>query len=77
LASKAALNMLTVAYAKELRPDGIKVNAADPGFTATDFNNHRGYRTVEQAAAIVVRLATLLTDGPTGTFQNENGLVPW
>jgi NAD(P)-dependent dehydrogenase (short-subunit alcohol dehydrogenase family) len=75
--SKAALNAITVAYAKELRPTGIKVNAADPGFTATDFNNHRGYRTVEQAASIVVRLAMLATDGPTGTFQDENGIVPW
>jgi len=75
--SKAAVNAITVAYAKELRADGIKVNAADPGFTATDFNNHRGYRTVEQAAVVVVRLATLAADGPTGTFQDENGIVPW
>jgi NAD(P)-dependent dehydrogenase (short-subunit alcohol dehydrogenase family) len=75
--SKAAVNAITVAYAKELRPNGIKVNAADPGFTATDFNNHCGYRTVEQAAVVVVRLATLAADGPTGTFQDENGPVPW
>lgn len=75
--SKAALNMITVAFAKELRPARIKVNAADPGFTATDLNNHRGYRSVEQAATIVVRLATLPADGPTGTFQDENGMVPW
>jgi NAD(P)-dependent dehydrogenase (short-subunit alcohol dehydrogenase family) len=75
--SKAALNMVTVAYAKELQATGIKVNAADPGFTATDFNDHRGYRTVKQAAVVVVRLATLAADGPTGTFQDENGLVPW
>jgi NAD(P)-dependent dehydrogenase (short-subunit alcohol dehydrogenase family) len=39
--------------------------------------HHRGYRTVEQAAVIAVRLATLPTDGPTGTFQDENGPVPW
>jgi NAD(P)-dependent dehydrogenase (short-subunit alcohol dehydrogenase family) len=75
--SKTALNAITVAYAKELRETGIKVNAADPGFTATDFNNHRGYRTVEQAAVVAVRLATLDEDGPTGTFQDENGPVPW
>ena len=75
--SKTALNAITIAYAKALRPSGIKVNAADPGFTATDFNDHRGYRTVEQAAAVVVRLATLAADGPTGTFQDENGMVPW
>ncbi len=75
--SKTALNAVTVAYAKELRETGIKVNAADPGFTATDFNHHRGHRTVEQAAVIAVRLATLDADGPTGTFQDENGAVPW
>jgi NAD(P)-dependent dehydrogenase (short-subunit alcohol dehydrogenase family) len=75
--SKTALNALTIAYAKELQETAIKVNAADPGFTATDLNSHRGYRTVEQAAVIAVRLATLGADGPTGTFQDENGTVPW
>ena len=75
--SKTALNAITVAYAKELRDTNIKVNSADPGFTATDLNNHRGHRTTEQAAAVVVRLATLSSDGPTGTFQNENGVVAW
>jgi NAD(P)-dependent dehydrogenase (short-subunit alcohol dehydrogenase family) len=75
--SKTALNAVTVAYAKELRATGIKVNSADPGFTATDLNQQRGYRTVEQAAVIAVRLATLGANGPTGTFQDENGPVPW
>ena len=75
--AKTALNAITVAYAKELRETRIKVNAADPGFTATDLNQHRGYRTVQQAAVIAVRLATLDADGPTGTFQDDNGTVPW
>ncbi|HEX3923035.1 MAG TPA: SDR family oxidoreductase [Streptosporangiaceae bacterium] len=75
--SKTSLNAVTLAYAKELRESGIKVNCADPGFTATDLNQHRGYRTVEQAAVIAIRLATLGPDGPTGTFQDENGVVPW
>jgi NAD(P)-dependent dehydrogenase (short-subunit alcohol dehydrogenase family) len=75
--SKAALNFITIAYAKELKDTPIKVNAADPGFTATDFNNQRGYRTVEQGATTAVRLATLDNDGSTGTFQDENGIVPW
>jgi NAD(P)-dependent dehydrogenase (short-subunit alcohol dehydrogenase family) len=75
--SKTALNAITVAYAKELRETRIKVNAANPGFTATDLNNHRGYRTVEQGAVIAVRLATLGPEGPTGTSQDENGTVPW
>ena len=75
--SKTALNAITVAYAKELRENGIKVNAADPGYTATDLNNHSGPRTVKQGALAVVRLALLDDDGPTGTFQDENGVVAW
>lgn len=70
-ASKAALNMLTVKLAKELLPDGIKVNATDPGFTATDLNGHTGYRTVEQAAGVVVEMATLGFMGPTGGFFHD------
>ena len=75
--SKAALNAITVEFAKELAGTTIKVNAADPGFTDTDFNNHRGYRTVEQAATVIVHLATLDEGGPTGSFQDENGNIPW
>ena len=75
--SKAALNFLTVAYAKELRDTAIKVNSANPGFVATDINGHRGHRTVGQGAAVAVRLATLGPDGPTGTSQDEDGAVPW
>lgn len=70
-ASKAALNMLTVKLAKELVADGIKVNAADPGYTATDLNGHTGPRSVEEAAGIAVELATLDRMGPTGGFFND------
>ena len=70
-ASKAALNMLTVKLAKALLADGIKVNAADPGYTAADLNGHSGPRTVEEAAAIAVELATLGPLGPTGGFFND------
>ncbi|MFJ4717367.1 SDR family oxidoreductase [Streptomyces sp. NPDC088785] len=75
--SKTALNALTVAYARELRGTPIKVNAANPGFTATDMNGHRGHQSVEQGATVAVRLATLGPDGPTGTSQDDNGPVPW
>jgi NAD(P)-dependent dehydrogenase (short-subunit alcohol dehydrogenase family) len=75
--SKSALNAVALSFAKELAASGIKVNAADPGFTATDFNGHSGYRTVEQAAKSVAFLATLDKDGPTGGFFFDGESVPW
>jgi NAD(P)-dependent dehydrogenase (short-subunit alcohol dehydrogenase family) len=74
-ATKVALTMLTVQYARAL--DGILVNAADPGYTGTDFNNHRGTQTVTEGTDAIVHLATLPPDGPTGTFQDRYGTVPW
>ena len=70
-ASKSALNMFTVKFAKALLAEGIKINAADPGYTATDLNGHSGPRTVEEAAVIAVELATLDAMGPTGGFFND------
>lgn len=75
--SKTALNAVTVAFAQELKDTAIKVNAVCPGYTATDLNQHRGPRTVEQAARAPVRLATLPADGPTGRFFNDEGPLPW
>jgi NAD(P)-dependent dehydrogenase (short-subunit alcohol dehydrogenase family) len=64
--SKAALNMITVMYAKELKDTPVKVNSANPGFTATDFNDHRGFRSAAEGAEPSVYLATLPPDGPSG-----------
>ena len=75
--SKAAVNMLTVVYAAQLRGKGVKVNAADPGYCATDLNGHSGPRTAAQGAIAAVRLATLDDDGPTGGYFDEAGPVPW
>ncbi|MGH7137694.1 MAG: SDR family oxidoreductase [Pirellulales bacterium] len=75
--SKTALNAITLAFAIELESTGIKVNAADPGFIATDLNNFEGTRTVQQGAREPVRLALLDANGPTGTFSNEEGPLPW
>jgi NAD(P)-dependent dehydrogenase (short-subunit alcohol dehydrogenase family) len=74
-ASKAALNMVTSQYAKALT--GFQVNAVDPGYTATDLNGHRGFQTVEEGAEVVVRAASLTPDGPTGSFFDRRGPVPW
>ncbi|WP_053722902.1 SDR family NAD(P)-dependent oxidoreductase [Saccharothrix sp. NRRL B-16348] len=75
-ASKAAATMLTVQYAKS--EPGIKFNALEPGFTATDMTAaFDGGRSPEESARTVVRLATLDADGPTGTFQDETGDLRW
>jgi hypothetical protein len=48
-----------------------------PGFVATELNDFRGFRTVEQGAKQAVKMALLGPDGPTGTFSDEDGTVPW
>ncbi|NBE95016.1 SDR family oxidoreductase [Nonomuraea sp. KC401] len=75
--SKSALSALTVQYANELRKDGILVNAAAPGYVDTDSNNHTGHLTPAQGATVLVRLATLGGDGPTGGFFSVDGPLPW
>jgi NAD(P)-dependent dehydrogenase (short-subunit alcohol dehydrogenase family) len=78
--SKAALNAITVQYATELREHGISVNSVAPGLTATDFTKDLGFeipRTATEGAAIAVRMATLEGDGPTGSFFDDDGEVPW
>ena len=76
-ASKAAVNMLTVQLAYELRDTAIKVNSANPGYTATDLNGFAGTDTPEQGAAEAIRLALLPADGPTGTTSSATGPIPW
>jgi NAD(P)-dependent dehydrogenase (short-subunit alcohol dehydrogenase family) len=76
-ASKTALNAMTLAMAIELETTGIKVNAACPGFTKTNLNNYAGTQTVEEGAREPVRLALIGPDGPTGTFSNAAGPLPW
>ena len=87
--SKTALNMITAQYAKELWDTPIKVNAANPGYCATDLNHQSGFLSPAQGAEPIVHLATLDADGPTGTFYGnlwvsqtpdgdpEYGPLPW
>jgi len=75
--SKSALNALTIQFAREFRDSSLKINAAAPGFTATDMNQGRGTRTVRQASVVIVRLATLDERGPSGGFFEDSGEVPW
>jgi NAD(P)-dependent dehydrogenase (short-subunit alcohol dehydrogenase family) len=76
-ATKAAVNMVTVMLANELRGTGILVNAADPGNCATDMGGWEAARTPAEGAAVAVRLATLDADGPTGQVHAEPGQLPW
>lgn len=82
VSSKAALNAYTILLANNLLNTPFKVNAVDPGYTATDFNHHSGPGTVPDAAARVVKAATLAPDGPTGQFFSDDnvpdtGISPW
>jgi NAD(P)-dependent dehydrogenase (short-subunit alcohol dehydrogenase family) len=70
--SKTALNAYTVVLAHELRDSSFKINAVDPGYTATDFNDHRGPGSIADAAAIIVKYATLDANGPTGKFFSND-----
>ena len=74
-ASKAAVTMLTMQYAKAL-PD-VRFNAADPGYTATDFNAHHGHQTVTEGTDAIVTLATEPPTAGTGRFIDRFGVVPW
>ena len=75
-ASKAAASMLTLQYAKA--EPGIRFNAVEPGTTATDMTAAFGIgRSPKESAQVVVRLATLGADGPTGSLSDESGVLPW
>jgi NAD(P)-dependent dehydrogenase (short-subunit alcohol dehydrogenase family) len=74
-ASKAAVNMVTVQFAKAF--PAFRINAVEPGFTKTDLNGNTGTQTVEEGAEIIVRMARLGQDGPTGGYFDAAGPLPW
>ena len=74
-ASKTAVNTITVQYAKAF--PGVRINAVDPGYTATDLNGRTGTQTVEEGAGIIVRMAQIGPDGPTGGHFTASGPVAW
>ena len=73
--SKTAVNMLTSMYAKAYPK--MRVNAVDPGYTATDLNGNRGTQTLVEGVVPIVRMSVINEDGPTGTFVGAEGVVPW
>ena len=74
-ASKTAVNMITVQYAKAFPT--MRINAVEPGYTKTDLNGNTGIQTVEQGAGIIVRMAQVAPDGPTGGYFDAEGTLPW
>lgn len=74
-ASKTAVNMITVQYAKAF--PNMRINAVEPGFTKTDLNGNTGVQTVEEGAEIIVRMAQVGPDGPTGGYFDAAGRLPW
>ncbi|MDT7617368.1 MAG: hypothetical protein QOF00_4815 [Pseudonocardiales bacterium] len=74
-ASKVAVNMITVQYAKAF--PNMRINAVEPGYTKTDLNGNTGMQTVEQGAEIIVRMAEVNPDGPTGGYFDTDGSLPW
>jgi NAD(P)-dependent dehydrogenase (short-subunit alcohol dehydrogenase family) len=75
--SKTALNAVSVAFAKELEPFGIKVNAVEPGTVATDLNGNTGNMTPDEGAESAVEMALIGADGPTAGFFGRYGRQPW
>lgn len=74
-ASKATVNAITIQYAKAF--PNIRINMVEPGFTNTDLNGRTGTQTVEEGAEVIVAMAMLGPDGPTGTFRSKDRLLPW
>jgi len=75
MTSKAAVIMLSLQYSKLL--PAMRVNSIDPGYTATDLNGHNGTQTVTQGTDAIVAMATIGSDGPTGTFSDRSGVIAY
>jgi NAD(P)-dependent dehydrogenase (short-subunit alcohol dehydrogenase family) len=73
--SKAAVTMITVHYAKAFPK--MRINCVDPGYTATDLNGNSGFQSAATAAGIIAQMACLDPDGPTGTYRDVHGPLPW
>jgi len=69
--------MLTIQFGKELTDTAVKINSAAPGYTITDMNQGKGTKSVEQASQIIIQLALLDENGPSGRYFEESVEIPW
>jgi NAD(P)-dependent dehydrogenase (short-subunit alcohol dehydrogenase family) len=74
--SKAALNNLTIAFAKVLKKDGVAVNSICPGWVRTDMGGDAAPRSAAEGVSIILQLATM-PNPPSGKYLDESGPVPW
>lgn len=72
--SKAAINMMAVQLATLL--PNIRINAADPGLTATDLSGGQGH-SVHDGTDAIIAYALAVRSGPSRTFADHDGIVPW
>ncbi|MFE5585095.1 SDR family NAD(P)-dependent oxidoreductase [Kitasatospora sp. NPDC056531] len=76
--SKAALNAVTLVYARVLRESGIKVSSLEPGYCATDLNGHSGHATAEEGGRRIARQLGEALSAPSGQFFHpDGGTYPW
>lgn len=76
-ASKAALNMLTVQLAAELKGTSIVVNSVAPGYVQTDLTGGNGHMTPAEGARLPVQYALLGGGAVSGQFVAPEGPVAW
>lgn len=76
-ASKTALNAFTVLLAEQLKGTPFKINSVTPGYTSTNLNNYQGAKTPAEGATVIVKYATLDSEGPTGGFFGHDGSISW
>lgn len=75
--TKAALNVLTIKLATELKGTGILVNSVCPGWVKTDMGGPHAPRSIPDGAKGIVWAATLDDDGPTGGFFRDGKPIAW
>lgn len=75
--SKTALNSYTIHLAHALKDTNIKVNSAHPGWAKTELGGPFAPMEIADSYKTSLRLATIGSDGPSGSFFHESETLPW